>query len=95
MITFNNSDMSEPLAYIVENDVILAAIMRALKNVKNQVEIRYETNATAFNLPGRGDSKEAKMPYVKLNLNDGSVLKTKLLVSKSLINRYLSESSKS
>ncbi|KAK3780653.1 hypothetical protein RRG08_028101 [Elysia crispata] len=80
MITFNNSDMSEPLAYIVENDVILAAIMRALKNVKNQVEIRYETNATAFNLPGRGDSEEAKMPYVKLNLNDGSVLKTKLLI---------------
>ncbi|RUS73602.1 hypothetical protein EGW08_018645 [Elysia chlorotica] len=80
IITFNNSDMSEPLAYIVENDVILAAIMKALKHVKNKVEIHYETKATAFNLPGSGDSEEAKLPYVKLTLNNGSVIKTKLLI---------------
>ena len=73
--------MSEPLAYIVENDVILAAIIQELQKMNDRVEIRYQTKATSFNLPGNGDSEEAKMPYVKLTLNDGSVLKTKLLVS--------------
>lgn len=80
MITFSNSDMSEPLAYIVENDIILAAIMRALKTKQDRVEIRYETKAEVFDLPGSGDSEEAKKPYVKLTMNDGSVLKTKLLI---------------
>ncbi|GFN83093.1 ubiquinone biosynthesis monooxygenase coq6, mitochondrial [Plakobranchus ocellatus] len=80
MITFNNPDMSEPLAYVVENDIILASIMCALKNVKDQVEIRYESKAVEFNLPGTDKSEEAKLPFVKLTLNDGSVLKTKFLI---------------
>jgi 2-polyprenyl-6-methoxyphenol hydroxylase-like FAD-dependent oxidoreductase len=31
MIAFSQDDMTEPLAYIVENDVILGAIMKQVK----------------------------------------------------------------
>ncbi|CAL1529407.1 unnamed protein product [Lymnaea stagnalis] len=80
MITFNNQDMSESLAYIVENDVILAAIMRSLKRMSDKVEVRYKTRATAFsNIDGK-DPSEVKLPYVGLTLNDGTVLKAKLLI---------------
>ncbi|XP_005111749.1 ubiquinone biosynthesis monooxygenase COQ6, mitochondrial [Aplysia californica] len=79
LITFNNPDMTDSLAYIVENDVILAGIMRALKAQGNRVEIRYGTKVETFSLPGK-EEDNIKLPYVGLQLSDGSELRTKLLI---------------
>merc|ERR1712241_1365018 len=79
MITFNNPNMTESLAYLVENDIILAGIMRALNSLGNRVEIRYNTKVEEFSIPGK-EADGVKLPYVGLKLNDGSVLRTKLLI---------------
>lgn len=43
LITFNKSaDLSEDMAYIVENDVTNAALSRQLGEVKENVEVQYE-----------------------------------------------------
>ena len=80
LIHFNNPDMTESLAYLVENDVILSGIMKALKNLDNTVDVRYGTKVEQFNLPGK-EEDNIKLPYVGLKLNDGSEIRTKLLVS--------------
>lgn len=73
--------MIDSLAYIVENDVILAAIMKALKAMKDRVEVRYETKAVSFSNISGENSTESRFPYIEMTLSDGSTIKTKLLVS--------------
>lgn len=73
--------MTDSLAYIVENDVILEGIMRALKAMKDRVEVRYRTKAVSFSIPGRLEPPEVKLPYIEMTLSDGTTVRTKLLVS--------------
>ncbi|KAI8784546.1 ubiquinone biosynthesis monooxygenase COQ6 mitochondrial [Biomphalaria glabrata] len=80
MITFNNDDMTEALAYIVENDIILAGIMKALKSFKDRVEVRYQAKATSYSNIDSQSVSSTKLPYVEMTLNDGSKLRTKLLI---------------
>ena len=73
--------MTEPLAYIVENDVILGAIMRRLRSARNPVEVRFETYAKGYHIPGVSQSGEtSKHPWVKLELNKNTSIDTRLLV---------------
>ncbi|XP_059157238.1 ubiquinone biosynthesis monooxygenase COQ6, mitochondrial-like [Physella acuta] len=94
LITFNNEDMTDSLAYIVENDVILAAIMKALKAMKDRVEVRYETKAVSFSNISCENSTESRFPYVEMTLNDGSTLKTKLLVGADGMNSSIRKAAK-
>ncbi|XP_041355137.1 ubiquinone biosynthesis monooxygenase COQ6, mitochondrial-like isoform X2 [Gigantopelta aegis] len=79
LITFNNEELTNSLAYIVENDVILAAIMKRLK-AANVVDIRYNSQAKSFVIPTRGDSSSKRNSWVGLELANGDVLQTKLLI---------------
>ncbi|XP_046372981.2 ubiquinone biosynthesis monooxygenase COQ6, mitochondrial-like [Haliotis rufescens] len=80
MITFNNDDMAEPLAYIVENDIILAALMQRLSEVGDRVEIRYRTKPKAYELPGVKDFSSKQHPLVGVELESGDVIRTRLLI---------------
>ena len=74
MITFNHEDLIDNLAYIVENNVIVSAIYDKLNNSGDNVEIRYNTKAEEYNF-------DEELPYCEMKLNDGSHLRSKLIVS--------------
>ena len=82
MITFNNDDLNDNLAYIVENDVIIEAVKRCLPKSDN-LNIRYETSAKSYIIPGvtPGHDGLDQNSWVTVGLGDGSQIKTKLLVS--------------
>lgn len=82
MITFNNDDLNDNLAYIVENDVILEAVKRSFPKSHN-LNIKYNTSAKSYIIPGitPGHDGLDQNSWVTVQLNDGSEMKTKLLVS--------------
>ncbi|XP_076463518.1 ubiquinone biosynthesis monooxygenase COQ6, mitochondrial-like [Babylonia areolata] len=81
MIAFSKEDMTEPLAYIVENDVILGAIMRRLRSAPNPVEVRFKTSAKAFNIPYVAEAEQtSKHPWVGMDLGQGKSIRTRLLI---------------
>jgi len=71
--------MTEELAYVAENDVILEAITRRLDAIKDRVDVMYSTKAEEIHIPGT-DSGPDSNTFVEIKLNDGTTLKTKLLV---------------
>ena len=81
MITFNNDDLNDNLAYIVENDVILEAVKRCLPSSDNLI-IKYQTSAKSYTIPGitPGHDGLDQNSWVTVEIGDGSKIKTKLLV---------------
>jgi len=84
-ITFHKDydDDSDNLAYIVENDVILSSIERQLEVMdSNVVQVKYDTRAKSYNFAPTASLDSAQLqPWVEVMLEDGNVLRTKLLVS--------------
>lgn len=81
MIAFSQEDMTDPLAHIVENDVILGAIMQQLRKAPNKVEIKFQSSAKSYNIPGVAETREStKRPFVRVELKDGSFLNAQLLI---------------
>ncbi|ESP02270.1 hypothetical protein LOTGIDRAFT_224896 [Lottia gigantea] len=80
LITFNNEDLCDNLAYIVENDVILGAIMKRLKATGDNVDIKFNTKATNYRFPGEKDENDHKESLVSLELSNGQTLQTNLLI---------------
>jgi len=79
LITFNQEDMNENLATMAENDVIQAAIFKALTAMGDRVEVRYDSKVASYTLPGK-EEDSIKQPYCVLRLQDGSEINTKLLI---------------
>lgn len=79
LITFSQEDMSEQMAYVVENDIILEAITRRLERLADRVDVLYNTRVQKIEIPSQTSSQTNS--WVNLKLHDGNCLKTKLLVS--------------
>ena len=90
MITFHEDAMSDlPLAYIAENDIILAGIAQRLAEMKSDVvRVRYNARVKGYTFPessstytsqSTGDSRAS--PWVQVHLEDGETVSTRLLVS--------------
>lgn len=82
MITFHE-DLStqKPLAYIAENDVILSGIVKQLQNINNDnVQVQYNARVKGYKLPETAQSQNTDNQWAQVILNDGQVLRTKLLV---------------
>lgn len=79
LITFGKgySATEESLAYIVENDIILDAIVRSLDTMKSVVRVAYNAKVKSYTLPSPSDSNA--LP--RLDLADGRSIETKLLVN--------------
>lgn len=71
MITFDD-DFSEDIAYIVENDLLLTAVGKELKQLPN-VSVVYDAKIKEYVLPVEDDCK--------VILEDGTTYDTNLLVS--------------
>ncbi len=81
MIAFQNDDLTEDLATIVENDVIQAAINRQVTIIPDRVQVLYETKAKKIKLPQPNTAGNS--PWAEVELEDGTILKTRLLVCRT------------
>ncbi|XP_030854980.1 ubiquinone biosynthesis monooxygenase COQ6, mitochondrial [Strongylocentrotus purpuratus] len=78
LIAFNKSaDLSEDMAYIVENDVTNAALSRQLGE-RGNIEVQYEKRLTSIQIPPQGLFEEES--WAQLHLDDDSIIKTRLII---------------
>lgn len=83
LIAFDNEDLLDNLAYIAENNVVEEALRRRLEAVADRVDVRYQTSAKSYIIPGvtSGHGELHQNSWVTVKLQDNRALKTKLLVS--------------
>ena len=74
MITFDRDEGD--LATIVENNVILEGIKRSLAECTDTVYVKYNTRAKHYHLPHQRPGSS----LVDIELNDGTSIRTRLLV---------------
>lgn len=74
MITFNEDHLSEDLAYIVENDLLLHAVNKQL-SLKENITVVHESKITGVKLPKTSDE------FASVQLQSGKQYAARLLVS--------------
>ncbi|XP_013400796.1 ubiquinone biosynthesis monooxygenase COQ6, mitochondrial [Lingula anatina] len=79
-ITLNHDDMTDDVAYIVENDVILAAIMKQFDKIKHNVTVMYNSKAEMYTFPSQIQDGVQENLWIKVHLPDGETFQTKLLI---------------
>lgn len=79
LITFDKDNMEEEMAYIVENDIIVAALNRQLDTLSENVGVQYQAKVVKYRWP-RSHQAADSIPWVQLTLADGQTLQTKLLI---------------
>lgn len=78
-ITFGKADLSENLAFIVENDLILDALtVEAETTLKDRIDIIYGSKITNYMLP------ETENITAQMTLDNGSQLTADLIVSEKI-----------
>ncbi|KAG9481650.1 hypothetical protein GDO78_010738, partial [Eleutherodactylus coqui] len=78
LITFDKEGM-EDMGYIIENDVITAALTCQLDALSDRVKVLYRSRAVGYTWPAPYSSAEGS-PFVKIHLADGQSLHTRLLI---------------
>ncbi|NP_001089564.1 coenzyme Q6 monooxygenase L homeolog [Xenopus laevis] len=78
LITFDKDEM-EDMGYIVENNVIIAALTKQLELMSDHIEVMYRSRALGYTWPPPYNNGEAT-PWVEIELADGQRLHTKLLI---------------
>merc|ERR1719195_1911492 len=68
-----------PLSYIVENDVTVTALTEVIRHCSN-VEVKYNTKVKRYTIPPLGDEDIVPEENVRVELEDGGVIETPLLV---------------
>ncbi|XP_027028274.2 ubiquinone biosynthesis monooxygenase COQ6, mitochondrial isoform X1 [Tachysurus fulvidraco] len=79
LITFDKENLQGEMAYIVENDVIVAALTKQLQTHSDQVEVQYRTKVVKYTWP-RPFQVADSIPWVQVTLANGRTLQTKLLI---------------
>ncbi|XP_012707709.2 ubiquinone biosynthesis monooxygenase COQ6, mitochondrial [Fundulus heteroclitus] len=79
LITFDKEDLLDEMAYIVENDIVVAAITRQLDSLPENVQVKYKSKVVEYTWPMPHHAAES-IPWVKVTLASGETLQTKLLI---------------
>ncbi|XP_072555375.1 ubiquinone biosynthesis monooxygenase COQ6, mitochondrial [Paramormyrops kingsleyae] len=79
LITFDNQDLGNEMAYIVENDVVVSSLTAQLESLAGQVEVRYRSKVAKYSWPRPCLVAEA-VPWVQVTLASGQTLQTRLLI---------------
>lgn len=82
MLTLSHDDLTQDLAYLAENDVILEAINRTLESTPNEITLRYNCKVKKYELPNTRTSHTANSTWAEVHFEDGDVIETRLLVSR-------------
>jgi len=95
-IIFNQEDTGDPespLNYIVENDITLSALNNALKKCDN-VKVLYNTKVDIYKIPSATKKDAVPDENVVIELSDGKLIETPLLVGadgfRSLVRKSIS-----
>ncbi|XP_057372852.1 ubiquinone biosynthesis monooxygenase COQ6, mitochondrial-like [Daphnia carinata] len=86
-ITFGKADLSEDIAWIVENDLIQDSLMKEVQH-ENQVDVQYQSKVIHYRLPKHADDS------VHVTLEDGSHLTTDLIIGADGYNSGLRQAMK-
>ncbi|KZS06471.1 ubiquinone biosynthesis monooxygenase COQ6, mitochondrial [Daphnia magna] len=87
VITFGRANLSEEIAWIVENDVIQDSLVKELHH-KNQVDVQYQSKVINYKLPKHADDA------VHVTLEDGSHITTDLIIGADGYNSGLRQAMK-
>nr|XP_046163637.1 ubiquinone biosynthesis monooxygenase COQ6, mitochondrial-like isoform X2 [Oncorhynchus gorbuscha] len=79
LITFDKENLQGEMAYIVENDIIVAALTKQLENLSDQVKVQYKTKVVMYTWPKSHQVAES-IPWVQVTLANGQTFQTKLLI---------------
>uniref|UniRef100_A0A8C7D362 Coenzyme Q6 monooxygenase n=1 Tax=Oncorhynchus kisutch TaxID=8019 RepID=A0A8C7D362_ONCKI len=79
LITFDKENLQDEMAYIVENDIIVAALTKQLENLSDQVKVQYKTKVVMYTWPKSHQVAES-IPWVQVTLANGQTFQTKLLI---------------
>lgn len=76
MISLNFHDLATNVSYIIENNIILGALLQRIKKLNDIVEIRDGARVDGYELPTSFTEE-----LVKVKMVNGDVYETNLLVS--------------
>nr|XP_061798605.1 ubiquinone biosynthesis monooxygenase COQ6, mitochondrial-like isoform X2 [Nerophis lumbriciformis] len=92
LITFDKDNLEEEMAYIVENDVVVAALTKQLDALSDNVRVKYRSKVVTYTWPMPHQAVRS-MPWVQIRLSSGETLQTKLLIGadgpNSMVRRQL------
>ncbi|KAM4625816.1 ubiquinone biosynthesis monooxygenase COQ6, mitochondrial [Polymixia lowei] len=79
LITFDKENLQDEMAYIVENDIIVAALTKRLDSLSDNVKIQYRSKVVRYTWPMSYQVADS-IPWVQVTLASGETLQTKLLI---------------
>uniref|UniRef100_A0A3B5A032 Ubiquinone biosynthesis monooxygenase COQ6, mitochondrial n=1 Tax=Stegastes partitus TaxID=144197 RepID=A0A3B5A032_9TELE len=79
LITFDKENLQDEMAYIVENDIIVAAITKQLEGLSDNVQVKYRSKVVKYTWPMPHQAADS-IPWVQVTLANGETLQTKLLI---------------
>uniref|UniRef100_A0A673AR78 Ubiquinone biosynthesis monooxygenase COQ6, mitochondrial n=1 Tax=Sphaeramia orbicularis TaxID=375764 RepID=A0A673AR78_9TELE len=79
LITFDKENLQDEMAYIVENDVVVAALTKQLDSLSDNVQVKYRSKVVKYTWPMPHQAADS-IPWVQVTLASGETLQTKLLI---------------
>nr|XP_020446572.1 ubiquinone biosynthesis monooxygenase COQ6, mitochondrial [Monopterus albus] len=90
LITFDKENLQEEMAYIVENDIVVAALTKQLDSLSDNVQVKYRSKVVKYMWPMPHLAVDS-MPWVRVTLANGETLHTKLLIGADGLNSMVRE----
>lgn len=92
LIIFDKENLEDEMAYIVENDVVVAALTKQLDGLSDNVQVKYKSKVVKYKWPMPHQAVDS-IPWVQVALASGETLQTKLLIGadgqNSMVRRQL------
>ncbi|KAM3594595.1 uncharacterized protein V6R79_010523 [Siganus canaliculatus] len=79
LITFDKENLQDEMAYIVENDIVVAALTKQLDSLSDNVQVKYRSKVVKYTWPMPHQATES-IPWVRVTLASGETVQTKLLI---------------
>ncbi|XP_056152128.1 ubiquinone biosynthesis monooxygenase COQ6, mitochondrial [Lampris incognitus] len=79
LITFDKENLQDEMAYIVENDIIVAALTKQLDSLSDNVNVKYRSKVVKYAWPMSYQVADS-IPWVQVKLASGETFQTKLLI---------------
>ncbi|XP_076604280.1 ubiquinone biosynthesis monooxygenase COQ6, mitochondrial isoform X1 [Chaetodon auriga] len=79
LITFDKENLQDEMAYIVENDIVVAALTKQLDSLSDNVQVKYRSKVVKYTWPMSHQAAHS-IPWVQVTLASGETVQTKLLI---------------
>ncbi|XP_039993928.1 ubiquinone biosynthesis monooxygenase COQ6, mitochondrial [Xiphias gladius] len=79
LITFDKENLQDEMAYIVENDIVVAALTKQLDSLSDNAQVKYRSKVVKYTWPMSHQAADS-IPWVQVTLASGETLQTKLLI---------------